>query len=165
MMNKIEKLLDLCIAVAEKYLEAKPGGQMPLPIGEQARSTEAPKPAETPVVEEPKKARKPRTPKEEPAAAAAPVGPSEGLEDQLGLGGEEPKKEKEMTEEESKARMEEVTKQYVSLCKNDQPEDGKTRAIALMKGPRFNAQKLGDLTHAQRLQWIEHMEAGIVAHK
>jgi hypothetical protein len=87
---------------------------------------------------------------------------TEGLEDQLGMGTGAPE---ELTEAESKSKMEEVTKQYVSLCKNDTPEDGKTRAIALMKGPRFGVAKLGDLSHQQRLQWIKHMEAGIVAHK
>ena len=143
MINKIEKLLDLCIAIAEKQLN-------PVMVGTAA---EAPKPAETPVAEEPKKTRKPRAVKTE-----APAGP---IEDQLGMGADAPK---EMTEEESKTKMEEVTKQFVSLCKNDTPEDGKTRAIALMRGT-FKVQKLGELTHPQRIKWIAEMEKGILEHK
>ena len=84
---------------------------------------------------------------------------SEGLEDQLGM-----EEKVEMTEEESKTKMEEVTKQFVSLCKNDTPEDGKTRAIRLMR-ETFKVQKLGELTHEQRLAWIKEMEKGILEHK
>ena len=165
MMNKIEKLLDLCIEIAERKIIEMKNVPSALAPGAVPMSTEAPKPA--PMVEEPKKARKPRAPKTatedsqlEGANAAADA--EIALEDQLGMG--EESKTPEMTEEESKAKMEEVTKQFVSLCKNDKPEDGKTVAIRLMR-ETFKVQKLGELTHEQRLEWIEEMEKGILEHK
>ena len=180
MINKIEKLLDLCIKIAEVHLdgELKKTHPMPpfpaeIPEGQRTPVEAIQSAAEKAVAEEPaKKTRKPRAPKPQPeteeqaiADAAADQAKfagdgSEGLEDQLGIEGAKP----EMTEEESKAKMEEVTKQFVSLCKNDTPEDGKTRAIRLMR-ETFKVAKLGELTHAQRLEWIKAMEKGILEHK
>jgi len=180
MMNKIEKLLDLCIKIAEGHLEAelkKTHPMLPFPAGpqthlERAEEAAAIKPAgpEAQSVDG-KKTRKPRAPKVETiacnpeAAMREELAADTSVEDQLGDLGDENPKQKELTEEESKARMEEVTKQFVSLCKNDTPEDGKTRAIALMRGPKFGVAKLGELTHAQRIQWIAEMEKGIQEHK
>ena len=165
MMNKIEKLLDLCIAIAEKHLNA-PTNQPTLPSGPIDVVIMPAGPVAQPV-EEPKKPRKPRAPKtavedSQLAGAKAAADAEIALEDQLGMGADEPKKE--LTEEGSKIKMEEVTKQFVSLCKNDKPEDGKTVAIRLMK-ETFKVQKLGELTHEQRLSWIKEMEKGILNHK
>lgn len=149
MINKIEKLLDLCIEIAERKLN-EPTNRLPPPFGP-VDGVIAPAAAAVPA-EEPKKTRKPRAVKTE-----APADPIEGQ-----LSGIDATKE--MTEEESKSKMEEVTKQFVSLCKNDTPEDGKTRAIKLMREV-FKVQKLGELTHPQRIKWIAEMEKGILEHK
>ena len=96
-------------------------------------------------------------PKPEPVApAAAPA-----VNDGLGLD-EAPKKE--LTEKEAIARVDEVTRQYVALCKNDKPEDGRVKAIALMQ-TTFKVAKLGELDQAGRLAWIAAMEKGIAEHK
>lgn len=154
MLTKLERLLDLLIVIAERYsIEAK--AQTSYEADDAAR-----------VKLQEKKVRKAKAaPAEEaPAPAATPA------EDQLGLGAiapvEPPPVPKELTEKESFARMEEVTKQFVTLCKNDKPEDGKTRAIKMMQtDARFKVGKLGDLTHAQRLLWIAEMEKGVAEHK
>lgn len=161
MMNKIEKLLDLCIAIAEAHLEAKEKETHPM-LPFPAASTEPIKGEErNEAIEAPvKKTRKPRTPKEEAPTETPAADP---LEDQLS-GVIEETKAPEMTEEQSAAKMEEVTKQFVSLCKNDKPEDGKTRAIRLMR-ETFKVAKLGELTHKQRIEWIAEMEKGILEHK
>ena len=176
MINKIEKLLDLCIQIAEKHLDKMDGApvQPKLPLVADDVHTAAPS---TVLAEEPKKTRKPRAAKTEQQAVVEKLEAevavedqtraAEGLEDQLGMDAPKEMTEEESKakmEEESKAKMEEVTKQFVSLCKNDTPEDGKTRAIKLMR-ETFKVQKLGELTHAQRLEWIQHMEKGILEHK
>jgi len=104
-----------------------------------------------------------RAKKVEPAAELK-AEPKNDVEDQLGLGGEEPKPEApKLTPKESEARMDEVTRQYVRLYKTDTP-DGKTRAMDLMKNT-FKVETLKNLTHEQRLEWIAAMEKGVLEHK
>ena len=112
-------------------------------------STQPPLPFAAPVE------KKVRAPKPEPIA------PAPAVNDGLGL--DEPAK-KELTEKEAIARVDEVTRQYVALCKNDKPEDGRAKAIALMQ-TTFKVAKLGELDQAGRLAWIAAMEKGIAEHK
>lgn len=154
MIEKLNRLLDLLIVLAEKQLDVKPGAVAESEAAKAERKLKKTKRAEAPA----------------PAAeATAPAAASE-LEDQLGLGVSDTgaaaasAKAPEMTEAESAAKIDPITKQFVILCKNDKPEDGKTRAIKMLNtDPRFSVKKLGDLTHPQRLLWIAEMEKGIAA--
>lgn len=150
MTELIKALTDLARA-ATAYLERGTHPMLPLP-------------AATTGAEEPKKTRKAKTEKSaEPPAAEKPAEPS--IEDQLGLGGQEEKKEEKpaMTPKESEARMDEVTRQYIRLTKTDTP-DGKTIAIGMMKND-FKVGNLKDLSHEKRLEWIAAMEKLILEHK
>ena len=155
MTELIKALTEMARAITAHY-EKKDNPMLPFreqdAVGAQATATE----------DALKKQRKPRTPKTVEVPATATVEKKDdglGLDDTTAI----PQK-KELTEKESQARMEEVTKQFVSLCKNDKPEDGKTRAIKLMQTV-FKVGKLGDLTHDMRLKWIAEMEKGIAEHK
>lgn len=130
--------------------------QPTLPFTEAQPATEA-----APAAEAPKKERKPRAPKEVPAEGNTGA----NIEDQLGLEAAAPKVEakKKLTPEESMARVDEVTRQYVRLYKADTP-DGKTRAISLMKDT-FKVEALRALSLEQQAAWIAEMEKGILEHK
>ena len=155
-MEKLMKLVKVATVVLEMYA-VKLKNEM----------SGANAPAETEIERGERKLKKTRAAKIEPITVppvvglpTAPAAPA--VEDQLGLG-EAPaapvEVKKELTEKESTVKMEEVTKRFVTLHKNDKPEDGKTRAIKMMQtDPRFKVGKLGDLTHAQRLLWIAEME-------
>ena len=149
-MEKLMKLVDVATVVLEMYAVKLKNEMSGVNVGE------------TEIERGERKLRKTRVAKETPPATvekAAEV----AVEDQLGLGEAPapaaPAVAKELTEKESVAKMEEVTKRFVMIHKNDKPEDGKTRAIKMMQtDPRFKVGKLGDLTHAQRLLWIAEME-------
>lgn len=153
MMKQLEKLVDVAIVVLEMYA-VKLKNEMEGNVAAAPKKTRAPKavPLEDAALTAPKA-------EEKPAEKEADLG--------LGLNEETaPAAPKELTEAESKARMEEVTTQYIKLTKNDKPADGKTLAIKMMQtDARFKVGKLGGLTHAQRLVWIAEMEKGIEAHK
>jgi len=153
MIEKLNRLLDLLIVIAENHAH-------PLQGADPTKETEMEK-AE-------RKVRKTRTPKVEVATVAtAAVEAAEKIEDQLGLG-PDPKTEepKAMTEKESAEQLEPKTKAFITATKNEKPEDGKTRAIRMLNtDPRFMAGKLADLTHAQRVLWIAEMEKGLAGVK
>lgn len=167
-MNEIIKLVVTLTRLAEEALEYLerlnhperavqlhlPMAAVPGPVASDGPQSEVetmtPNPVEQPV-EEPKKTRKPRA-----AKAATPPPPPPPAEEAAPA---------ELTEEQSSARMMEITKEWVILAKNDTPKDGKTQAMEMLNGPAFNAAKLGDLTHADRLRWIALMEEWIAARK
>ena len=169
MMTKIEKLIDLTILALEQYTNppvVTVGGQTDLDrlAAAESKAKDALAASFAVPADALKKERKARAPKEKPAEA-----PNNDIEDQLGLGGDENPKQKEapaMTEAESSKRADEVTRQFVALTKNDQPVDGKTRAIEMLqKDARFGAARVGLLSHEKRLLWIAELEKQIAEHK
>ena len=168
MMQKLEKLIDsltLLADMAAVALQHRGEGSMQAALGENAAAAPAPKApkshkAKAPVATTPEEA--PKEPKPEPS-----------IEDQLGLGAEEPKKEEpkkpELNDKDLQARVEEVTKQYTALCKNDTPAEGGknpglVRAIALLQGV-FKAKSLPVMSREQKVEWIATMEKWISEHK
>jgi hypothetical protein len=157
MIEKLEKLLDLLIEAMEMYLGR------------------GPKMGETEIEKAERKVKKTRVPKAEAPKPVENQGTGDNadqpIEDQLGLGPdpvapEKVEAKKELTEKESAEQLEPKTKQFITITKNDKPEEGKTRAIRMLNtDPRFMVGKLADLTHAQRVLWIAEMEKGIEAHK
>lgn len=158
MIAKIEKLIDSLQLLADMAAVALQQKNNPMQtIAGDQNPPAAPAPA-------PKKAKAPKEPKAPPA--------DEKIEDQLGLGAEEPKKEepkKELTDKELQARVEEVTRQYVGLCKNEpvaagRKNAGQDRAIALLQGT-FKAQSLPLMSREQKVEWIATMEKWIAEYK
>lgn len=168
MMNKLEKLIDsltlladmAAVALQQMYPQQFPGAnhgaEVPVPAPKAPKSHKA----KAPVATTPEEAPKPEPP----------------IEDQLGLGEtvEEKKKEEapkkpELNDKDLQARVEEVTKQYTALCKNDTPAEGGknpglVRAIALLQGT-FKAKSLPLMSREQKVEWIATMEKWIAEHK
>lgn len=183
MMTKLEKLVIALTHLAEEatvYLQKMNGKpfqpfQPGLPMGASPAAGPRVEDAyetghaveETPAT--PKKERKPRAPKlteevvdkvlDKKAADYAQV---EAAATEKAIQDEEAQK---AAEKASTDRMMEVTKQWVILAKNDTPKDGKAVAMEMLNGPAFNAAKLGDLSHEQRLRWIAVVEEWIKGHK
>lgn len=139
MIQKIERLLDLMIAHYEKA--DNPVVTVNLNQEHHDRQVAAEKARLSEDVPAHKKERKPRAPKAEKAEAPAP---------------------KPMTEEESKVKVIEVATAYVHRFKTATP-DGKTAAIAYLRGNYAPAQGIGELNHAQRVDFIAWLQAGIAA--
>ena len=169
MMQKLEKLIDsltlladmAAVALQQMYPQQFPGAnhgvEVPVPAPKAPKSHKAKAPVAT-------------TPEEAPRTAA----PEQSVEDQLGLGVEEQKapeapKKPELNDKDLQARVEEVTKQYTALCKNDTPAEGGknpglVRAIALLTGT-FKAKSLPVMSREQKVEWIATMEKWISEHK
>lgn len=186
MMENVNKLVVALTTLAEEattYLRRENGKEyqpgLPLvppaasdgPESEVETMTANPAPAPAP-----KKARKAKAPAAAPAPAPAPVNPEteeQAIADAAAEYSDAKAAEAAIkTEEEQKAaeaksfeRMMEVTKQWVLLAQKDTPKDGKTQAMAWLRSEEFGVEKLGELSHEQRVKWIAKVEKAIQEHK
>ena len=174
MMQKLEKLIDSLTLLADMAAVAlrQRSDAGVHEEGFSAASAAAFAAAPAPKAPKSHKAKAPvaTMPEEAPRTAA----PEQSVEDQLGLGVEEQKAPEapvkpELNDKDLQARVEEVTKQYTALCKNDTPAEGGknpglVRAIALLTGT-FKAKSLPVMTRGQKVEWIATMEKWISEHK
>lgn len=165
MIQKLERLIDAATlflemaAVALKRQEEEKAGVEKTAAPAAAERTGEEMAADAKIDEAKAKAkapRKPRAPKApEATAAAAPAAEAPAAAEAASV--------PEMTEEESAKKINEATLEYVRLAKNDTP-DGKTVLMGILTN-EFKVGKLGDLTHPQRVQWIERVTKMTAEHK